>query len=167
MKRSLSLITAVLASIAMASQTADLPKELKTLDYFAGRWATESTTKDGPSCAYTGEWVLGKRHLRMEVNGTLMGMKFEGMMLLTFDESRGKYASTWADSLGGMVATGYGDWKGDTLTTTTEMLEMGGQKMRIRATLTKKSPEKWVYDVSGGDGDKWQSFMNLMYVKQK
>lgn len=167
MKRSLTLLATVLVSMSMAAQTSELPKELKTLDYFTGKWATKDTAKDAPSCKYMGQWVLGKRYMQMNVSGTLMGMTFDGILMVTYDESRKQYATTWFDSLAGQVMTGYGDWKGQSLTTITEAEEINGQKMRIRATMTKKTDDSWVYDVSGGDGDKWESFVNFTYFKVK
>ena len=167
MKRSLTLLATVFVSMAMATQTAERPKQLDALDYFTGKWVTESTSTPGDTSTFTGDWVLGKRHLRMQQAGKMMGMQMEGLMMLTWDETKNKYSSTWFDSMGGMVMTGYGDWKGDVLTTTTEAVEMEGQKMKIRVLMTKKGTGKFEMDVAGGDGDKWQSFLNMTYVKAK
>ena len=164
MKRAFVLSTLVLASFAMA-QNQERPKQLDWLDGLTGKWMLdEKVSKEKGTCKAA--WVLNKRHVQMDFSGTVMDMPMEGLMIVSWDESRNKYVSTWFDSMGGMAISGYGDVKDNTLTTTTEMLDIMGQKGKIRMILTK-GKEGFTMNVGMGDGDKYETFLDNHFVRGK
>lgn len=78
----------------------------KALDRLVGKWST--TTKvwpEGPTSTpseSTGtsnlKWILGKRHLQQESQGTMLGMKVSSVGFFGYDNFKKKYTSTWMES---------------------------------------------------------------------
>lgn len=63
----------------------------------------------------TGEhqWILGGRFLAQSYQGSFMGMPFEGIGYMGYDNIQKKYVSTWMDSMGTGIMAGEGSYKGD------------------------------------------------------
>lgn len=158
-----ALIVASLAS----SQQMERPKELDKLDFFAGRWVTEKGTPENSTNKFTATWELGKRHLVIRQTGKVQGMEMEGMMVMSWDEAKKKYIATWFDSMGGMAISGWGGWNGDSFVTVSDRLKIEGMDGMIRTTFTKTGDDKMTMDVSLGEGEKWQSFLNITFDRQK
>jgi hypothetical protein len=45
------------------------------------------------------KWALGKKHLREDFRGTVMGQPFEGLGMTSYDNYSGQYVSYWADTM--------------------------------------------------------------------
>ncbi len=165
MKRFAIVSFALLFTLAAAQDMPSRPKQLENLDFLAGKWAAAADKENNTTMVIN--WALGKRYMKFEQSGKLMGVDSEGLMMLTFDETKNKYSSTWFDSWSGHPMTGTGDWKGNVLTTITESVEMMGQKTNIRMTLTKKSNDAFDMDVASGEGDKWETMIQFKYVRAK
>jgi len=87
------------------------PNEHHTfLGKFAGSWSTKTSMMDLPveMGSATHEMILGDRFLEGSYEGTLVGIAFEGRMLLGYDNYKHKYAVTYVDNLGTSMQMGEG-----------------------------------------------------------
>jgi len=105
----------------------------KRLEYFVGDWDT--TTKmwmGGPgspaqessgTAEYT--WMMEGRWLAEKFHGNMMGMAFEGFMLLGYDNYRREYVSIWVDGMSSSMsfASGRLDQTGKIITVFGDMDE--------------------------------------------
>ncbi len=85
----------------------------KKLDDLAGTWDVEMTTwGQGPESApavsrgsEVNSWVLGGRFLRQELKGEMMGMPFEGVGYIGYDNYNKKYIEFWIDNSSTQMST--------------------------------------------------------------
>jgi len=94
-------------------------------EQFAGTWTTKQTMWMDPSTppmTETGKSVntpvFGGRQLRMDFTGQFMGQPFEGSGYSGYDNTRGKYTSTWTDNMSTGVMMSLGDYDAATKTYT-------------------------------------------------
>ena len=80
MKYMLVLSTFALTLSAYA-QEAERPKQLDSLNFLEGKFILDPTIKSEDQSTVVGQWTLMKQHMRVEVSGTIMGMKMEGMKM--------------------------------------------------------------------------------------
>ncbi len=167
-----------LASIAVSAQDNPTarPKELDALGFLAGNWTlkADAMRPDGTTEVTTGvmagKWIVGKRHLEMIQSQKVMGMEMEGALIVSWDEHKNQYVTSWFDSMSGRPMNGWGDMKGNVLTTTTELYDMGpemGGKMRIKMVLTKNTNDTFSMHVSGGDGSDWMTFFKADFTRKR
>jgi Protein of unknown function (DUF1579) len=78
----------------------------KLLAGLEGSWMTKTTAwmePDKPPVESTGTCVqkmlLGGRYLQQEYAGDMMGMTFQGINLIGFDNHTKRYVSTWIDNM--------------------------------------------------------------------
>jgi hypothetical protein len=93
---------------------------------------------------YEGNMCLGGRYLTYTVKGPMMGMEFEGMGCLGYDNLLKKYVSGWIDNMGTSLlrAEGTASANGKTITFEGEMLDP-----------MSKKPAKYknVYEIKSAD----------------
>lgn len=89
----------------------------KALQSFIGKWKTESKMWMGPQGeptvshgTATSRWILGGRLIQEEYSGTMMEKPFKGLSLLGFDKIKGKYYSTWNDTMSTSLMYSEGDY---------------------------------------------------------
>ncbi len=77
----------------------------RKLDRFVGSWDVTTRLWMSPTDppeesegTSTDRWILGGRFLQSEMHGSMMGMPFEGMGLLGYDNFKKKYVMAWVDS---------------------------------------------------------------------
>jgi len=78
----------------------------KVLDQLVGKWTTKTKVwpagAESPSSESTGtsdfKWILGKRHVQQQSQGTMLGMKVESIGFFGYDNFKRKYTSTWMES---------------------------------------------------------------------
>lgn len=56
------------------------------------------------------EMVLGGRYQQMKFRGDMMGMPFEGLGMVAYDNLKKKYINTWMDNMGTGIMYLEGDW---------------------------------------------------------
>jgi len=73
----------------------------------AGDWKADVTTTMDPAqppvksqAAVHNEMTMGGRYLTTHYTGNMMGMPFEGMGTMAYDNGKKKYMSTWIDNMG-------------------------------------------------------------------
>ena len=101
-----------------AWQTYMTPGEVhKMLAQSSGDWTEEITMWMDPSAAPTktttnskSEMIMGGRYLVSKTTGDMMGMPFEGMSIIGYDNSKKIFTSTWYDNFGTGTMTMEGIW---------------------------------------------------------
>lgn len=105
-------------------QEASTPGEQhKVLEQLVGEWNHTSKfweTADGKPEESKGtssmKMVLGGRYLQQDVKGKAMGMDFNGMGLMGFDNIKKEYQSLWVDSMSTSMMKGTGSFNASTKT---------------------------------------------------
>lgn len=92
-------------------------KEHEWLASSNGTWTTEATMWMEPgkppitsTGTATNKMVLGNRYQQSNFKGTMMGMPFEGMSTMAYDNAKKVYISTWVDNMGTGMMVGEGPW---------------------------------------------------------
>jgi len=62
----------------------------------------------------TNKMIMDGRYQVSEHKGDFMGMPFEGMSIVGYDNSKKKFVSTWVDNMGTGIMNGEGDWNSST-----------------------------------------------------
>jgi hypothetical protein len=82
-----------------------------------GDWTYESTMWMAPDTdpvtskgTMTSEMLLGGRYMKQVHKGEMMGMPFEGINIVGFDNAKQKYVSTWMDNMGTGMMTAEGTY---------------------------------------------------------
>ena len=102
------------------------PGEMHTmLAKFDGVWNTEITMwpmpGDPPITAKglaTNKMIMGGRYQESNNSGDLMGMPFEGLSIIGYDNARKIFISTWIDNMGTVSMNMEGPWNSTTNTIT-------------------------------------------------
>lgn len=109
-----------------------------------GDWTEEITfwmAPDAPptktTANATNKMILGGRYQYSSVTGDMMGMPFEGVSILGYDNAKKIFQSTWMDNFGTGITNMTGTWDEATNTvnfTGTSLDPMTGKDMNIRQT---------------------------------
>ncbi len=86
------------------------------LDIFAGTWQVEGRFETQPgqppeiaSGTMVSTWQLGQRWLRQEYTGSMPSLgRFEGLGFFGYDNAKGKFVTTWMDTLSTTAMTSHG-----------------------------------------------------------
>jgi hypothetical protein len=88
-----------------------------------GAWNSEVTTWMKPGAppeksksVCENKMILGGRYQQSTHKGTMMGMPFEGMSLLGYDNAKKTFTSTWIDNMGTGIMVMDGTWDDATKT---------------------------------------------------
>ncbi|MEO6364645.1 MAG: DUF1579 domain-containing protein [Luteimonas sp.] len=147
-------------------------------DQFVGTWDTKVTAwmdSSAPPVTSTGKAVntavFGGRQVRMDFNGEFMGQPFEGVGFSGYDNTRGKYTSTWTDNMSTGVMMSQGDYDAATRTYTfrAEMPDMmkPGKMIAIRETLRVIDADHHVMEMYEPRDGKDVKTMSLEYSRVK
>ena len=148
------------------------------LKNFVGAWdvTTTSWMMPGEEPAIThnfskAELILGGRFLRMVFEGTMMGMPFEGIQIIGYDNIQKKYISFWIDnsSTGFYLLSGMLDDSGKVMTEKGVWPDpMSGGNMKVKTTTKWIGPDEFVYEMFmiGPDGQEFKSLQNQMKRKK-
>ncbi len=92
---------------------------------WSGTWNGETTMWDYEGAAPTkstgtavNKMVVGDKYQMSTHTGNMMGMPFEGMSFLAYDNATKKFVSTWIDNWGTGIMTMTGNWDEGTKTLT-------------------------------------------------
>ncbi len=95
------------------------------------------------------EMILGGRYLMEKMQGSMMGMPFEGLSITGYDNSTGLVTSIWMDTMGTMIMTMTGTWDkpGAPMATSGTYLDpMSGQEMMVRTVTTFVSADESLFE---------------------
>ncbi len=152
------------------------PNELhKVLAKYDGNWTGETTTwmeeggqpvKNTSDC--TNKMIFGGRYQLSNYKGNFMGMPFEGMSIMGYDNAKKKFVSTWIDNMGTGIMTAEGEWN-----PSTKSIEFKG-KMTDPTQANKECEIREVYTFNDdnthtlemfGPGSKTGKEMKTMEIK--
>ena len=109
-----------------------------------GEWTGDITmwmSPDAPPTKSTGtsvnSMILGGRYQQSNYTGNMMGMPFEGISVLGYDNSKKKFINSWVDNMGTGMMILEGDWDDATKTVNFKGKQtdpMTGNDMDVRET---------------------------------
>ncbi|HSP16603.1 MAG TPA: DUF1579 domain-containing protein [Thermoanaerobaculia bacterium] len=150
----------------------------KALDPMVGSWEAKVTMWQAPgappqvsTATSESRWILGNRYVEEHVNGTFMGMPFEGIGYTGYDNAKKQYFGTWLDNFGTgvMTSTGSTSDKGKTWnfkSTTTD--PMTGKDMPGETKVTVTDADHHTMEMWGPAPDgKTFKMMQLDYSRKK
>jgi hypothetical protein len=160
-------LTCAAAAAAQAPAGPPAPgPEHKKLDYFVGKWTTESELKPspfGPGGKMTGrdscEWFAGGFHLVCRAEGKGPMGEVKGLSLLGYSGEEKAYTYMGIDNMGmgstarGTLAGGVWTWNGED--------KMGGKVIKSRYVITQQSKDAYTFkwDMSQDGGKTWTPVM--------
>jgi hypothetical protein len=121
---------------------------------------------------YSGQMGLGGRYLLQSVNGPMMGMQFEGMGCLGYDNVLQKHVAAWIDSMGTGIMRSEGTCDGacKNITFEGEMMDPMTKKMaKYKYSFEVKSNDEFVmhwWSPSMSDGKMFE-MMTIDYTRVK
>lgn len=158
------IVSAPMDSVAMQKawqEYATLTEPHKRMASEVGTWTEDLTfwmsPEDNNPQKYTAiaqvKMILGGRYQEQKHTGRMMGMDFEGISTLAYNNASGEYTSTWVDNMGTgmMIASGKYDEASKSTTFNGEMVD----------PMTKKIKEfRQVVTIIDNDTQKMESFEN-------
>lgn len=152
------------------------PAEMKQLEYLVGTWdytmkmkmdtsANTMDSKGTSTCAY----ILDNAALTTTLDGAeMMGMKFKGLGITTWDRENKCWQMTWTDNMSGRTSLYTGQHTGDQTVYQGED-QMGGMKSLARMTSfnEKATSYDWKMESSTDGGKTWAVVATATYTKRK
>ena len=103
--------------------------------------------------------------------GNMMGMKFEGMSTMAYDNLEKQYVSTWIDNMGSGILVAKGNWDDATksLNLTGSMRCANGQDCTMREVFKVIDDNNQVLEMYGPDPKTGKEFktMEIKYTRKK
>jgi uncharacterized protein DUF1579 len=151
----------------------------KALDVLAGdwdlvlrMWMAPGAPPEEQKGTSSSKWTLGGRWLHTETKGQMMGMPFEGVGQLGYDNFRKRYVMTWTDTNTTAMLTAEGSFEqdGKTLHLYGKMDEWmdGTVGKNVRYTYRIASPDKVVFEILDLDiGEANNKVIEILYTRRK
>ncbi len=174
---------ALLLSFAASLHAQDFPempkpsKEHEWLKQLAGEWDTKAEAKfeggETMNCEGTeNARMLGGFWLVSQGKANPMGMQMESLMTLGYDEKKGKFVGTWADSMNSHMWKYEGtlDPTGKILTLNTEgpNFMKAGEMTKFKDIIEIKDKDhKLLSSQMQTEDGKWVTFMTGTYTRKK
>jgi hypothetical protein len=178
----IAFAAALLVCVNASSLAQELPapskpyKEHEWLKQLAGEWTTraEATFENQPAMVCEGTEsarMLGGFWLVSEGKASPMGMEMESLMTLGYDEKKGKFVGTWADSMNSHMWKYEGtlDATGKILTLNTEgpnFLKTGVMTKFKDIIEIKDKDHRLLKSQMQTDDGSWVTFMTATYTRQ-
>ncbi len=140
----------------------------------AGKWKTSVKSWMGPEPTVSegtceGTMIMGGRYLESKHSGNMMGMPFEGMEILTYDNMKKQFTSVWIDNMAPMLtfgSDGQVDASGKVITMHTSMPNPVTGQMEAYTyvtTITDKDHHRFV--MNGSKDGKDYKVMEIDYTR--
>ena len=150
----------------------------KMLAKSAGTWTGDMTMwmadGDAPQKMATtteSKVIYGGLYVQSTHTGNMMGMPFEGMSTMGYDNMKKEFFSTWIDNMGSgfMLSTGTWDDASKKLTLTATTKCMNGQDATIREVFTMIDDNNQTLEMYGPDAKTGNEFktMEIKYTRKK
>lgn len=136
-----------------------MKKLVGNFDYTLKMWMDPSAPPQESTGKRTGELVLGGRFLEETYTGTFMGMPFEGIGTLGYDNVGKQYVSTWIDNMGTGIMMGHGQCDKTGWSMTSESLDpMTGKPWKSRSKTSMPDDNTMVMEMwtPGADGKEFK-----------
>jgi hypothetical protein len=99
---------AMMAAMQPGEHHEHMKKLLGTYNFTLKMWMDPSAPPTESTGKRTSEMLLGGRYLEEKYTGTFMGMPFEGIGLMGYDNVTKQYVGTWIDNMGTGIMTSHG-----------------------------------------------------------
>lgn len=158
---------------AMMEQMLALAPEHAFLKQFVGTWTTDVTwiengQENKSKGTATFSVTYGGRFIHSDYRGEMMGMPFQGSMLMGYNKVQKKFESVWVDSwsTGLSLSSGTADSTGKVFTMNGIMDDpMTNQKIHTKEVTTFDGANKMTFEMSKVEGDKVEKMMTIVYTK--
>ncbi|RYZ21175.1 MAG: DUF1579 domain-containing protein [Chitinophagaceae bacterium] len=152
--------------------------EQKALAEASGRWDAEITMCMAPgtpeqktTTVVDNKMVLGGRYQMSSHKGNMMGMAFEGISTVGYDNHKKQYQSTWIDNMGTgiMVMNGTWDEATKTINFSGKMMNPGTkaeEDVRETFTIIDKDHQLMQMYAKGPDGKEFKT-MQIHYTRKR
>lgn len=133
-------------------------------------WMTPGAPPEKSKSVCENKMILGGRYQESTHKGTMMGMPFEGMNLLGYDNAKKIFTSTWIDNMGTGTMVMEGTWdpatktinfKGKSVDPTT------GKDMDIREVFTLVDDNNQVMEMYCTNDGKEMKTMEIKFSRQQ
>ena len=115
--------------------------------------------------------IFGGLYQQSKHSGDMMGMPFEGMSIMGYDNMKKEYFSTWIDNMGSgiYVSTGQWDDASKKLTLSGSIKCMNGQDATMREVFTMTDDNNQVLEMYGPDPKTGKEYktMEIKYTRKK
>lgn len=139
--------------------------------YKARMWMnpTAPPTESTGTVSYTS--LFGGRYVQGQYRGDMMGMPFEGLGLMGYDNTTGRFQASWIDSMDTMIMymTGQYDPVAKTITYTGQMDDIvkPGTKVNVRQVIRLVSPDSHVMEWYETRNGREAKTMEIVYNRAK
>ena len=99
---------AMMAAMTPGEHHEHLKKLVGNHNYTMKMWMDPTAPPTESTGKRTAELLLGGRFLQEKFTGTFMGMPFEGIGLMGYDNVKKEYVGTWIDNMGTGMMTSHG-----------------------------------------------------------
>lgn len=114
--------------------------------------------------------ILGGRYQESKHTGNMMGMPFEGMSTVGYDNATKKFVSTWIDNMGTGIMNMEGTWDDATKTISLKgkMVDpMSGKEKEVRETMKFIDDNNQYMEMFDNAGGKEYKSMEIKYTRKK
>jgi hypothetical protein len=142
-----------------------------TFDAKVSMWPQPGTPAQVSTATSVNNWVLGNRYVEENVNGSFMGMPFQGIGYTGYDNGKKQYVGTWIDNFGTgvMTSTGTSSDNGKTYTFKSMTTDpMTGKDMSEDSRITVTDADHHTMEMWGPAPDgKMFKMMQIDYSRKK
>jgi hypothetical protein len=115
--------------------------------------------------------IMGGRYVLEKFHGNMMGMPFEGMNLMGYDNFRQEHVSVWVDNMSTTMMFMHGSCDADkgeiTMEGTYDDVMTGEKNKKMKGTVHLKGKDEFTYEMymPGPDGEMFKS-LEIVYTRQ-
>ncbi len=159
----------------MAAMEMGAPAQMKELAYMEGQWDCdmewadmenpEKWNKTRGSAMY--KYTLDGCAIESRFKGEMLGMPFDGFMMISYDRDTNEWQNLWIDSMGGKMSFYTGKYQEGKMVTSGKEV-WAGQKLHSRVTIFNQTENKfdWLFEHSFDGGKTWQVMGKAVYTKR-
>ncbi|MBC8985695.1 DUF1579 domain-containing protein [Pedobacter sp. N36a] len=133
-------------------------------------WMAPGAAPEKSKTSSTNTMIMGGRYQKSIHEGNMMGMPFEGMSLLGYDNSKKVFISTWIDNMGTGVMTMEGTWDDATKTINFRgkcVDPMTGKDMDVREVFKFVDNDHQVMEMYANTDGKEMKTMEIQFSRRK
>jgi len=115
------------------------------------------------------EMILGGRYLKSYNTGNMMGMAFEGIGIIAYDNAKKVFINSWIDNMGTGIMTLEGAWddKGKSITFTGKMVDpMTGKDTPVKEVIKFVDDNNQVLEMYQQANGKEYKSMEIIYSRK-
>lgn len=152
---------AMMAAMTPGEHHEHLKKLAGNFDYTMKMWMDPKAPPTESTGKRTAEMILGGRYLEEKYSGNFMGMPFEGIGVMGYDNVNKQYVGTWIDNMATGIMEMHGTCAKGSWTMTGESTDPAtGKKMTSRSVTTLVDDNTFTMEMfaPGADGKETKMF---------